>query len=758
LNCIKSFRFGVENRNGIFKFVFNFLNIIQILPENELELFYENFLNAIDSEKDPRNLMLIFDTINCISKFELSNDYIEEIFESVFCYFPITFRSNPSDPNLITVEELKGSLRRAIAGDKRFGDLAISLLIDKISSNSASAKIDALDVLLDSVGIYDPTSFIQYRYQLEISIFSEIIANPDIKIQSKALKLVNLLSTYLPFEEGQYWMNKFLIEGLKAIELESHEIMSKSAVLIESIASSSESCFKYSLDTCAIPLIKFSSSEGIKGQVARNSLVALFSPLKINPQWIGNVSEEIIEFLNNFFSSINCDFESCGVYLVIFSFISSCLNEIIANNFIQRFISSFVSSSKIPHALIVNNLNHGLISNELKNCIWLASKSYPSGFSNLIGQLDNDEIISASASTGELTKIALIRLIQLDRIYSIEQVIKTSQDLSKVTCDEELVLKILNLPINSISIVKLISNCDSSLQTSLIKQNLKLETILIAARPDVILNCKQEIFEEISYFTNSNTIFSLFNKCPNNFELNFTSPELFLSAIKGLIYRMDPKALKLLNENIEKFPSIFYSKMFQPEDDFPLFTSTETFHIKKPLHLQWIMNFLLEMVKRSDSLINPNYLIILISIISVAPSSLINLNSKILSNLILNFLRNEEIVKEIYSEIIKSAWEVLLEHFETDQLDDLIELALTHSSIEKESHSVIRYCSMKLLSKLIENPFTRSKLIETDSNKQKLVLLTLKSGPLNDPKRAVRQEAARANNLWIVFKEEGVLQ
>lgn len=717
---------------------------IQIL---ESEIFYETFLNAIDSEKDPRNLMLVFDTVHCFFKFEMSNDYVEEMFESIFCYFPITFRSNPSDPNLVTVDELKGSLRRAIAGDKRFGDLSVSLLIDKISSNSASAKIDSLDVLLDSINVYDPSSFIQYRYQLEVVIFSEIIANPDTKIQSKALKLVNLLSKRLienveEGEEGQNWMNKFLREAIKAIELESQEIMSKSAVLIEAVASSCETCFKYTLETCAVSLIKMSSCESIKGQVSRNSLVALFSPLKNNPKWIRNINEEVTSSLNNFFSSINCDFNSYGVYLVIFSFICPSLEEIIADNFIQKFIYSSLTDSHV--------------SNELKNCIWLASKSYPRGFSNLIGQLENDEIISSSASTGELTKVSLLRLIQLDRISSIEEVIKTSQDLSKVTYDKELVLKLLKLPINSFSIVKLVSNCDSYLQSYLIKQKLKIESVIIASRPEVILECKQEIFEEISSFTNSNTIVSLFNKCPNTFELNFKSPELFLSAIKGLIFRMDPKAFDFLKENIERFPLNFYSKMFQTED-FPLFTSSETFHTKKSLHLQWILNFLLQ----DSNMINPNYLIILISVISVAPSSLINLNSKILSKLILNFLKNEEIVKEIDSEIVKSAWEVLLEHFETDQFDELIDLALMHSSIEKESHSVIRYFAMKLLSKLIENPLTRSKLIENEkesSNKQKLVLSTLKSGPLNDTKRVVRQEAARAINLWIIFKEEGVLQ
>ena len=744
------------------------MKTIAEIPKEESEIFYESFLNSIESEKDPRNLMLVFDTINCISKFELSQDYVEELFESIFCYFPITFRSNPSDPNLITVDELKGSLRRAISGDKRFGDLAISLLIDKISSNSLSAKIDSLDVLLDSVNVYDPSAFIQYRYQLEVVIFSEIIANSDTKIQSKALKLVNLLSNHL----GEEWMNKFLMEALKAIELESQEIIKKSAVLIESVASSSESCFKFALDRCAVPLIKLSSSsnyESIKGQVARNSLVALFSPLKQNPKWINQINSEIIFNLNNLFSSIDCSIEFYGVYLVIFSFICSCLRESVADEFIEKFLSLTCPS----------------VSNELKNCIWLASKSYPKGFFGLIEKLENYQIISASASTSELAKVCLLRLIQLDRIKEIEKVLMNLEDFSTISNDFDLVLNLLNLPIDSFSIIKLISNCDGNLQSNFIKQKIKLETVLIACRPEVIFDCKQEIEKEIQSFSNPNTITSIFNKCPNIFELNchHQNPELFLSALKGLIYRMDPTALILLKENIERFPIDFYAKMFKSEDLF----NSNTFHTKKALHLQWIMTFLIEQLngvrdssvhdiseyeshtnnhaniidshdnnKRSSGYLN--YLAVLISVVSVSQSSLINLNSNSLTDLILNFLKNEEIIKKIDSQILKSAWEVLLEHFRVDQIDELIKLALKHSSIEIEKFSLIRFFAMKLLSKLIENPLTRSELIRKDFNWQSHVLSVLKSGPLNDPKRAVRQEAARANNLWIIYKEDGVLQ
>ena len=176
---MKGFRYGVENRNGIFKFVQEYLRNTSKFTEEDCELFYESFLNAIESEKDPRNLMIIFDTIYLMNEFPMSNEYVEEFFESIFCYFPITFRSNPSDPNSITVEELKSSLGRSIAGNARFGDLAISVLIEKLSSNSVSAKIDSLDVLLRAVSVYEPISWkLHYSPKLQRILMQKFKEKP----------------------------------------------------------------------------------------------------------------------------------------------------------------------------------------------------------------------------------------------------------------------------------------------------------------------------------------------------------------------------------------------------------------------------------------------------------------------------------------------------------------------------------------------------------------------------------------------------
>lgn len=734
LKAVKNFRFGVENRHGIFKFVKDFVSSASAFSN---DLFFETFLNAIENEKDPRNLMIIFDSINCLSKFPLSVDYIEEFFESVFCYFPITFRSNPSDPNLITVEELKASLARAISGDSRFGDLAVPLLIEKLSSNSTSAKIDSLDVLLKASNIYDPISFVQFRYQLEISLFSEIIANSDSKIQAKSLELVRKMVKILPEEEAENWMNKFLREAIAAIELDSREIISKSAILIESISSSSDRGFKFSLNFCMESLIKLSINEtwSIKGQVARNCLVALFSPLKSNPQWKEHFSNT--SSLNDLFTSTNQlgNVDSFCVYLVIFSFISSLLSQEVANSFISKFLQ-------------ISTDTDALLSVELKNCIWLASKSCPSAFIAHIPFLENDQILSAIASTPELTQAALNRLIQLNRISAIEEVI-IKGDLSIVKDDLQLTECLLSSPIDPVPMVKLFSHLEASNQTIfLIKMPSNLEILLIGARPEVIERLKQDILKETPKFTNPNTITSLYNKCPNLWDQNcFSSPELSLAACKGLIYRMDPRGLNILKEKFEEFDAESFAKMFQDESE--IFSSSETFHKVKGLHLQWFLNWLLVDEKDFNCV---NKTILLISLLS-ASKSLIHLYSTVLPELILNFLTTIPSAK-VDSNVLKSAWEVLVElvndKSSEHNVDSLITLALEHSKLEKEPLSVIRYWSLKLLCRLIENPLTRA-----DCQRwQQKVILELKN--FNDPKRSVRQEAARANNLWIVLLEDGV--
>lgn len=63
------------------------------------------------------------------------------LFDSVFCYFPITFRPPLDDPYGITAQDLKTRLRECIAASGQFAPFAFPQLIDKLDSTSPNVKV-----------------------------------------------------------------------------------------------------------------------------------------------------------------------------------------------------------------------------------------------------------------------------------------------------------------------------------------------------------------------------------------------------------------------------------------------------------------------------------------------------------------------------------------------------------------------------------------------------------------------------------------
>ena len=63
------------------------------------------------------------------------------LFDSVFCYFPITFRPPPNDPYGISAQDLKSRLRDCIAASGHFAPFAFPQLLDKIDSTSLNVKV-----------------------------------------------------------------------------------------------------------------------------------------------------------------------------------------------------------------------------------------------------------------------------------------------------------------------------------------------------------------------------------------------------------------------------------------------------------------------------------------------------------------------------------------------------------------------------------------------------------------------------------------
>lgn len=104
-------------------------------------MFLPNFISFFDGEKDPRNLMIVFSLLQVpMMEWDVSSS-AQDLFDSVFNYFPITFKPPPDDPYGITAQDLKDRLRDCIAATSDFAPYAFPALLDKLDSSSMNTKV-----------------------------------------------------------------------------------------------------------------------------------------------------------------------------------------------------------------------------------------------------------------------------------------------------------------------------------------------------------------------------------------------------------------------------------------------------------------------------------------------------------------------------------------------------------------------------------------------------------------------------------------
>ena len=129
--------------------------------------YVRTFLHIALGEKDPRNLVSSFKlniTINQNFKFNDDSDneilethktFISELFDTCFCYFPISFTPPANDPYKITPNELKERLRKTIASQSKFAPDSFPSLIEKLASTNPSIRNDTLKTINLCVQEYD---------------------------------------------------------------------------------------------------------------------------------------------------------------------------------------------------------------------------------------------------------------------------------------------------------------------------------------------------------------------------------------------------------------------------------------------------------------------------------------------------------------------------------------------------------------------------------------------------------------------------
>lgn len=150
----------------------------------------------MDSEKDPRNLLVAFELVRTIiDRFDISR-HIEDLFEIVFCYFPISFAASSNDPFGITTDDLKDSLRKCLACTPYFAYYATPLLIEKLMSTTGSAKKDAMETISLCAPAYGAHAILPHAQDLFDALVREVYQCSDSSMVDVALQTIhNVVAT-----------------------------------------------------------------------------------------------------------------------------------------------------------------------------------------------------------------------------------------------------------------------------------------------------------------------------------------------------------------------------------------------------------------------------------------------------------------------------------------------------------------------------------------------------------------------------------
>lgn len=164
--------------------------------------FVFGFIQSMDTEKDPRNLLMAFHCARTIILNFSLGPFVEEMFEVTSCYFPIDFTPPPNDEFRITREDLISGLRGCLSACPEFGPLCVPLLLDKMQSDVQSAILDSLLTLADSAGVYGSKCIKEFQGPLYRCIKQEIFSPRTPELASAAETALTAVSATLSPQPG----------------------------------------------------------------------------------------------------------------------------------------------------------------------------------------------------------------------------------------------------------------------------------------------------------------------------------------------------------------------------------------------------------------------------------------------------------------------------------------------------------------------------------------------------------------------------
>ncbi|NXG36582.1 MMS19 protein, partial [Dromaius novaehollandiae] len=287
------------DRHTVYSIITNFMGT----REEELKGlgadFTFGFIQVMDGEKDPRNLLVAFQIVrDLIVKNYALGPFVEELFEVTSCYFPIDFTPPPNDPHGIQREDLILSLRAVLASTPQFAEFLLPLLIEKMDSDLQSAKLDSLQTLTACCAIYGQKELQEFLPSLWSSLRREVFQTASEKVEAECLAALHALSACLSrsvlSSDTEDLLDSFLSSVLQDCR---HHLCEPDMKLVWPSAKLLQTAAGASLRTChrvtrsVVPLLLEQYTKHPQSSQRRTILEMLLGFLELQQKW-GHVEED----------------------------------------------------------------------------------------------------------------------------------------------------------------------------------------------------------------------------------------------------------------------------------------------------------------------------------------------------------------------------------------------------------------------------------------------------------------------------------
>ncbi|KAH0623837.1 hypothetical protein JD844_006991 [Phrynosoma platyrhinos] len=252
------------DRHTVYSIITNFMSSREIELKSLGADFTFGFIQVMDGEKDPRNLLIAFQIVrDIIVKGYALGPFAEELFEVTSCYFPIDF--NP---------------------------FLLPLLIEKMDSDVQSAKLDSLQTLSAACRIYGQKELKEFLPSLWSSLRREVFQTASEKIEAEGLSALHALSTCLSrlvlSSDDEDLLDSFLRDILQDCRHHLCEpdmkLVWPSAKLLQAAAGGSLRAY-YQITSSVLPLLVEEYTKHMQSSQHRTILEVLLGFLELRQKW-----------------------------------------------------------------------------------------------------------------------------------------------------------------------------------------------------------------------------------------------------------------------------------------------------------------------------------------------------------------------------------------------------------------------------------------------------------------------------------------